>query len=193
MREMVAGRKSLAKVFLPLAGKNPTARDVIDVIGKHFPALDKFFLGLTQGRRARAGGAFEYLIKELFVRLKYPLSSRHVINGQPDFVLPSVEHFRQHAGDCIIFTVKRTLRERWRQIVTEGTRGLGFYLATIDEDISAAGLTAMNHSRINLVVPARIKALRADYEDAPNIITFEQFFRFHLDPGMRRWRAARII
>lgn len=190
---MIAGQKCMAKVFLPLAGKNHTAQDLIDGIGKHFRALDRFYLGLTQGRRARAGGAFEYLIKELLVQLRYPLSSHPIINGQPDFILPSVEHFRLHAADCIIFTVKRSLRERWRQIVTEGTQGLGFYLATIDEDISAAGLAAMNRSRINLVVPTRIKALRGDYKDAPNIITFEQFFRFHLDPAMKRWRAAGTI
>lgn len=38
-----------------------------------------------------------------------------------------------NAPDATIFTIKGTLRERWRQIVTEGTRGLGFFLATIDE------------------------------------------------------------
>ena len=183
----------MAKVFLPLAGKKPTAQNLIDGIGRHFHALDRFFLGLTQGRRARAGGAFEYLIKELFVQLRYPFSSQPIINGQPDFILPSVEHFRLHAADCIIFTVKRSLRERWRQIVTEGTRGLGFYLATIDEEIGANDLAEMNRSRITLVVPTRIKALLADYKKAPNLITFEHFFRFHLDPAMKRWRAARII
>ena len=193
MFEVVAWRKALAKVFLPFAGKKPTAQDLINSIGKHFHALDRFFLGLTQGRRARAGGAFEYLIKELFVQLRYPFSSQPIINGQPDFILPSVEHFRLHAADCIIFTVQRSLRERWRQIVTEGTRGLGFYLATIDEEIGANDLAEMNRSRITLVVPTRIKALRADYKKAPNLITFEQFFRFHLDPAMKRWRAAGII
>jgi hypothetical protein len=70
---------------------------------------------------------------------------------------------------------------------------LGFYLAMIDENISAAGLAAMNESRIRLVVPTRIKALREDYKEAPNIISFEEFFRFHLDPAMRRWRAGKII
>src|SRR5579863_8469794 len=94
---------------------------------------------------------------------------------------------------CIIFTVKRTLRERWRQIVTEGTRGLGFYLATIDEKIAGRDLNEMLNSRINLVVPARIKTIRQDYEQAPNVITFENFFQYHLDPGMVRWRGAGII
>ena len=89
--------------------------------------------------------------------------------------------------------MKRTLRERWSQIVTEGTRGLGFYLATIDESISARDLGEMIHSRINLVVPTRIKDVRPEYLDAPNVISFENFFRFHVDPAMDRWRAAGVI
>jgi len=95
--------------------------------------------------------------------------------------------------DAIIFTVKRTLRERWRQIVTEGTRGMGFFLATIDENVTPRDLKDMLASRIYLVVPTRIKALRKDYTDAPNVITFESFFAFHLDPAMVRWKAAGVI
>ena len=157
-------------------------------MGDYFRALDRFFLRLTQGRRPRAGGAFEYLLRELFVRLRYPFASQPIINGQPDFVMPSIEHFRANPPDCIIFTVKRTLRERWRQIVTEGTRGLGFFLATIDEDVAERDLPEMMSSRINLVVPGRIKSARVDYKNAPNVITFEDFFRFYLDPAMDRWR-----
>jgi hypothetical protein len=191
--EATTGRETLASVFLPLSGENPTAQNLMDTIGRHFFALDRFFLGLTQGRRPRAGKAFELLIRELFVRLQYPFTPQAIINGQPDFVLPSIEHFRRHAADCIIFTVKRTLRERWRQIVTEGTRGLGFYLATIDEDVAVRDLQEMLNARIYLVVPTRIKTIREDYEQAPNVITFENFFQYHLDPAMTRWRGAGVI
>jgi len=191
--EQRAGSEALAEVFVPLVGRRATARDAVRLIGSYFHALDRFCLGLTQGRRPRAGKAFEYLIHRLFSRLRYPFARQPLINGQPDFVLPSLEHFRRHAADCIIFTVKRTLRERWRQIVTEGTRGLGFFLATIDEDVAGRDLGEMLRSRINLVVPARIKLVRTDYQRAPNVISFESFFRFHLDPAMKRWRAARVI
>jgi hypothetical protein len=77
--------------------------------------------------------------------------------------------------------------------VTEGTRGLGFFLATIDEGIAARDLEAMLQSRIYVVVPTRIKMLRPDYEAAVNVITFEHFFQFYLDPAMQRWRAAGVI
>ncbi|HZL68556.1 MAG TPA: type II restriction endonuclease [Candidatus Limnocylindrales bacterium] len=108
-----------SEVFLPLLPSGSTPGDLVRVLGENFYALDRFFLGLTQGRRPRAGAAFELVIRRLFVALNYPFTSQAVINGQPDFILPSVEHFRKNAMDAIIFTVKRTLRERWRQIVTE--------------------------------------------------------------------------
>jgi EcoRII C terminal len=80
-----------------------------------------------------------------------------------------------------------------RQIVTEGTRGMGFFLATIDEGIAVRDLKEMLASRIYLVVPTRIKAIRSNYTSAPNVMTFENFFEYYLDPAMVRWRAAGVI
>jgi hypothetical protein len=189
--ERVAGRETLEEVFLPLLHANTSAEDAVRVVSERFFSLDRFYLALTQGRRPRAGKAFELVIRELFIRLGYPFTPQAVINGQPDFVLPSIEHFRVNAPDCIIFTVKRTLRERWRQIVTEGTRGLGFFLATIDEKVGGRDLGEMLNSRINLVVPDRIK--QQCYSTIPNVVSFEYFFRFHLDPAMERWRDAGLL
>ncbi|GBE38688.1 type-2 restriction enzyme EcoRII [bacterium BMS3Bbin08] len=107
--------------------------------------------------------------------------------------MPSRNHYDGNPMDCIIFTVKRTLRERWRQIVTEGTRGLGFYLATIDESISTKQLGEMRDNRIHLVIPASIKNRIETYTTALNVITYEEFFRHHLDPAVTRWRANGII
>lgn len=176
LQEEASWRAAVGDVLLPLFQKGSSAQHDAGVIADNFPALDRFFLGLTQGRRVRAGKAFELVIRKLFLLLSYPFTAQAVINGQPDFILPSVEHYRRNPMDVIIFTVKRTLRERWRQIVTEGTRGLGFFLATIDEDVAQRDLADMLSSRINLVVPTRIKTIREDYQNAANVITFEDFF-----------------
>lgn len=155
-------------------------------IGNYFDDLDGFFLSLAQSRKSRAGDAFEGIIHTLFRSLNYPFDEQQVINGKPDFLLPSRKHYDTHAMDCIIFTAKRTLRERWRQIVTEGTRGLGFFLATIDDKVSQNQLEEMKRNRIYLVCPATIK--NAFYNDAVNVITFSRFFEDHLDPAMVRWK-----
>ncbi len=191
--ERKAWKKTFAAVFGPLQGKCTTQGEVADLISDNFYALDRFFLSLTQSRRVRAGTAFEVLIREFFVLLKYPFTSQPRIDGNPDFVLPSVEHYEADPLTVIIFTVKRSLRERWRQIVTEGAKGLGFYLATIDPDISAVDLKAMQKQKIFLVVPATYKQEIAHYATAKNVITFEDFFLSYLDPAMLRWKRSGIL
>ncbi len=192
---LTAERPAAVKAISTVLGKklkpNATKDDFFRMLENNFWALDKFFLGLTQGRRPRAGKAFETIIKVLFNKLGYPYTPQAVINGQPDFLLPSLEHFRENPMDCIIFTVKRTLRERWRQITTEGTHGHQFFLATIDENIAARDLPDMLRNRIYLVVPEILKT--NTYSNHQNVISFETFFHQHLDPAMNRWRANAII
>jgi len=173
--------------------KDATAEDTIQCVKLMFTELDRFFLSLTQSRRPRAGSAFEVILKTLFKKLQYPFDEQQIINGKPDFLMPGRAHFDNNPMDSIIFTAKRSLRERWRQIVTEGTRGLGFYLATIDESISENQLTEMMRNRIYLVMPERIKNENKLYNKTGNIISFEDFFTHHLDPAMKRWRANKII
>ena len=182
---------AVRKAFDPLLPDDATANDLFSAIERNFWVLDKFFLGLTQGRRPRAGKAFEHIIKVLFDMLGYPYTPQPIINGQPDFLLPSVEHYRRNAMDCIIFTAKRTLRERWRQITTEGTKGSMFFLATIDEKVAARDLPDMMLHRIYLVMPESIRA--ASYASEANVISFETFFAQHLDPAIQRWRANGVI
>ena len=188
--ERKAWKKAFTAVFGPLHKKCRTPGEVADLISDNFYALDRFFLSLTQSRRVRAGTAFEVLIREFFVLLKYPFTPQPRIDGNPDFVLPSVEHYEADPLTVIIFTVKRSLRERWRQIVTEGAKGLGFYLATIDPAVSAVDLKAMQKQKIFLVVPATFKKKITHYAKATNVITFEDFFLSYLDPAMIRWNRG---
>jgi hypothetical protein len=190
--EHAAGGTALRNVFSRIVDSD-NADAVLSALEENFVALDRFFLGLTQGRRPRAGSAFELVIKDLFTELSYPFTARPNIDGRPDFVLPSVDRYRVNPLDCVVFTVKRTLRERWRQIVTEGTRALGFYLATIDEKVSAGDLRDMVRSKIHLVVPKRIKLEVPLYSSAGNVIDFETFFEHHLDPAMRRWASGGTV
>ena len=115
------------------------------------------------------------------------------MNGKPDFLMPNEVHYRRLATDCIIFTAKRTIRERWRQIATEGTRGKALYLATIDEKVSANQAEEMRQNRIYLVVPEQLKNGVAYYKSAANIISFEDFFTDHLNPAMERWKRAGVV
>ncbi len=160
-------------------------------LGEYFYSFDKFFLSLSQSRKARSGKTFESITNNLFKSLNYPFDEQIIINGKPDFLMPSEKHYRKNPMDCIIFTTKRTLRERWRQIVTEGTRGLGFYLATIDEKISPITLGEMLKHRIYVVCPQTLKD--KCYNNAVNVLSFRQFFKDHLDPAIKRWKDNGVI
>lgn len=160
-------------------------------IGEHFLLLDRFFLSLSQSRKARAGKTFEIIHNTLFKILSYPFSEQAVINGKPDFIMPSIEYYKRNPLGCIVFTAKRTLRERWRQIVTEGTRGIGFYLATIDEKLTSNQLHEMLEHKIFVVVPKDIKERK--YDSTDNVLSFLNFFEDHLDPKVRIWKREGII
>jgi hypothetical protein len=189
--EAPAAAAAIQEVLGPLLPHKPTKDQFFKMLSDHFWVLDKFFLGLTQGRRPRAGKAFEHVIRVLFGTLGYPYDSQPIINGQPDFLLPSVEHYRKYPVDCIIFTVKRSLRERWRQITTEGAHGFRLFLATIDGEVGSRDLLDIKKNRIVLVVPQKVKD--ECYADSEGVITFERFFRHELDPAMARWEEDGVI
>ena len=185
------GSKVLATLVNAIAAAG--ASSIVEIgrrLGEHHKTLDRFYLSLAQSRKARAGRVFETIHNQLFKALNYPFDEQPTINGKPDFVMPSVQHYRTNPLGCVIFTAKRTLRERWRQVVTEGTRGIGFYLATIDEGVSENALKEMIDHRIFLVVPKEIK--NACYKNASNVLTFQSFFEDHLDPKKVVWDRESI-
>lgn len=185
--------KQVIKAFIDhlIENRRPKIDEVGSVVSANYRLFDRFFLSLSQSRKSRAGSAFEEIHNSLFKMLGYPFEEQVLIDGKPDFLMPSEKHYRKNPMDCVIFTAKRTVRERWRQIVTEGTRGLGFYLATIDPKVSSNTLKDMVNNRIYLVVPHNIK--KEYYEGAINVISFRQFFQDHLDPWVEGWRRNKVI
>jgi hypothetical protein len=188
-----AGQRAIELYFDKRVPAKASRQGILKVVANNFHELDRFFLSLAQSRKPRAGGAFEGMIKNLFKKLNYPFAEQQVINGKPDFLMPCREHYDTNPMDCIIFTVKTTLRERWRQIVTEGTRGLGFFLATVDENVSKPQLGEMLRNRIYLVVSQSLKKKVPHYSTAPNVLSFEHFFRDHLDPAVKRWGKVKTL
>ncbi|WP_346838419.1 type II restriction endonuclease [Microbulbifer sp. SAOS-129_SWC] len=157
----------------------------------YFPDLNKLTMSLSQSRKSRAGKAFEGIFQELFSRLGYSYSDQVDIDGaKPDFVMPSEEYFREKPLESIIFTAKRTLRERWRQVVTEANKGYSFFLATFDEKISSNQIEQAAKHKIYVVVPKPLKNDIPHYKSSYNVLSFEEFLKLHLDPAVQRWRAT---
>jgi hypothetical protein len=180
---------SLAEVLDRLTRGLDDRRAIIDAVAGNAVLLNRFFMALAQGRRSRAGRTLEMLLEWMFTRLEVPFARSPRINGKPDFIFPSAEYFEQNPLDCLIFTVKRTLRERWRQIATEGAQGAQFFLATLEPPQGDRVLSEMMRAKITLVVPRQ--RLSASLRGR-NVISFEQFIEDHLEAARQRWRRAGI-
>ncbi|MDQ6986868.1 MAG: type II restriction endonuclease [Mariprofundaceae bacterium] len=176
-----------------LKAENDSGQAVIDKLLAatgtiKFKDMNAFLMSIFQSRKSRAGKAFEYIIRELFSRLSYPFAEQVDVDGAtPDFIMPSEKSFRENPLGSIIFTAKRTLRERWRQVVTEANKGYGFFLATLDNNITQNQINQAAKNKIYIVVPEKLKETNDIYRDAHSVLSFEQFFEQHLDPAVCRW------
>ena len=176
-----------------LKAENDAGQAIIDRLLREtgtvrFEDMNSFLMSIFQSRKSRAGKAFEYIIRELFSRLSYPFAEQVDVDGAtPDFIMPSEEVFRDNPLGSIIFTAKRTLRERWRQVVTEANKGYGFFLATLDDKVTESQIDQAAKNKIYIVVPQALKGANKTYKNAPSVLSFEQFFEQHLDPAMLRW------
>lgn len=181
----------IAEMLIRAKAARLSGKELERLLRKRFFTLDRFFLSLTQSRRNRAGDAFQVIVQTLMQRLGYPHTPQPKLDGQPDFVFPDERHYFDDALDCLVFTVKRSLRERWKQILAEGAKGPMFYLATIDDKVSDAQLGYMHERKVYLVVPKSLAD--AKYRRKRNVISFETFFRDHLDPAIRRWSRRGVV
>ena len=143
---------------------------------KDMQKLDDFFLSLAQARKSRAGKTFETIIRLLFEKLEIPHSYQPVVNGRPDFIVPGKEEYIRAPQDTIVVTAKRTVRERWRQITTEGARGYRFFLATIDRNISGTTLNEMAQNQVTLIIPQAIIDEKTVYQNHSVIKNYKDLF-----------------
>lgn len=170
-----------------------TKNQLENLVKGKFNELRSFYKSISQSRASRAGGSLQNHIAFILGTLNYPFEAQRIINGKPDFILPNAALYHRTPGECILVTAKRTLRERWRQIITEGFRSPQYFLITIDEKQSADSLGEMAGHRIYLVIPERIRQSVSVYQTSGNVINFNAFFTDYLDPAMMRWRQAGII
>lgn len=182
--------KTLVSAFFKQVSKKE--QNTLQFFLKNERVFAGIYMSLIQGRKNRAGKTLERILSLLFEKAGYPFAYQPPdIDGRPDYILPSVDYYHHSPLNCIVFTSKRKLRERWRQIVTEGMRGIGFYLGTIDEDLTVPELTAMTAHHIFVVCPNEIK--KKYYAKASNVLSYEQFFAEHLTPKMKIWKREGIV
>lgn len=174
-----------SRKVVEILGRNPINEKLIE---NKFSELYRVFLGMSQSRKSRAGKSFEGHVTFLFEKLGYPSDAQPIVNGKPDFIMPSKEVYLKQPLSCIVFTVKRTLRERWKQVTTEATKGYRFYLGTIDTGISDNQIKEAAKFKIFIIVPERLKFDNPVYAGNYNVISFREFISDHIEPELKKWK-----
>jgi type II restriction enzyme len=111
---------------------------------------------LLQRRKGRAGLSFQNHFQDILTEEKIPYDAQPDIEGLPDFVIPSVEAYKDKSfplDRLLILGLKTTCKDRWRQVLEEGPRVRRKHIVTLQQGISVSQLLKMKKSNVSLVVP----------------------------------------
>lgn len=146
-----------------------------------FDSIDGFIgkaQAILQARKSRAGRSLENHVEYLLTEAHVPFEMRKVVDGtRPDVIIPSKQAYDNPGfpGDRLYMVgVKRTCKDRWRQVAREAPRAQNRYILTLQEGISAAQLDEICAARLTLIVPSD---LHAKYPPAyrPRLLTVDAF------------------
>ena len=150
----------------------------------------------AQSRKTRAGGSAQYHIEFILDELGYKglYERQRILNGTVDFLFPSFEMWQKDRRRCTVLSIKRTLRERYKQVFEElsATRGLVFYLLSTQteseaqKDITQEKVQRLNKQNVYLIVRDVIKQGRFPQE--ANVLGFTDFFCKELPRLKDRWK-----
>jgi hypothetical protein len=133
-----------------------TAADGADVEG--FLA---FSLSVQNRRKARAGQALEHHLQAVFEaqKIAFVRGAETENRNKPDFLFPSVEAYCNQsfpAQNLSMLGSKSTLKDRWRQVLSEAERIPDKHLLTLEPAVSENQTDEMRAKQLQLVVPRRL-------------------------------------
>jgi len=169
---------------------------IISSLIEKFDIFYEIFKRAKQARVSRAGGSFEIHMMSALKSGGIPHAAQNIFDGsKPDFVLPSGYIYRDpvlRRDLALVLTLKTTLRERWKQVVSESTN-CPIYLATLDESVPSRTLDKLKAKDITLVVPEKFKTSEfSEYQAHTNVISFRTFFDELLENRYDQWHAKGI-
>lgn len=156
-----------------------------------------FEQSLSQGRRTRAGGSPQLHFEHLLHRLGYTgeFETQAVLNGKVDFLFPNRMAWEKDRQRCIIVSIKRSLRERYKQVFEELgiTGGLSVYLLvaeTLEEarkDLTHSKIEQIGRQNVYLVVRDIVK--QELFQSEQRIFAFSRFMLQELPLRRQLWKS----
>jgi hypothetical protein len=176
---------------------NPDPIETLIEISKPLAHFYKLLMeSFAQSRKTRAGGSAQYHIEFILDELGYKglYERQRILNGTVDFLFPSFEMWQKDRRRCTVLSIKRTLRERYKQVFEElsATRGLVLYLLSTQteseaqKDITQEKVQRLNEQNVYLIVRDVIKQGRFPQE--ANVLGFTDFFCKELPRLKDRWK-----
>ncbi|NKB76370.1 MAG: restriction endonuclease [Gammaproteobacteria bacterium] len=122
-----------------------------------------FSLSVQNRRKSRAGHALENHLESIFRArsISYSRGANTENRHKPDFLFPSIAAYRDYcfpSSELRMLGSKSTLKDRWRQVLTEAQRIDIKHLLTLEPAISEHQTDQMKSEQLQLVVPSRIQS-----------------------------------
>jgi len=140
-------------------------RIVEERIQDGFAGVEDFIetsLGILNRRKSRAGYALEHHIEQVLVdnQIEYVRGARTENRAKPDFLFPSAELYDDPqfpANGLSMLAAKATVKERWRQVLSEAARIPNKHLLTLSPGITENQTDEMKANSLQLVIPTEIQ------------------------------------
>lgn len=122
--------------------------------------LRDYFLSVSQSRKQRGGKDFELQVQVLLEKAGVPFVAQPR-RERVDLILPNQELWRIDRARAVLISLKRTLRERWRQVADElySLRCPNTYLLTAEKHLAGRAVEGIFARNIYLVVWDEVKAV----------------------------------
>jgi hypothetical protein len=133
--------------------------DLSRITPEQYRLLRGYFLSVSQSRKQRGGKDFELQVQLLLSHAQIPFKAQ-TRRERVDLVLPDEQLWQMDRARAVLISLKRTLRERWRQVADElyALRCPNTYLLTAEEHLAAATVREIFQRNIYLVVWDEVKA-----------------------------------
>lgn len=182
------GRKSLDEQLVKLTESEyqlfkMAERQIVqhDII-RTFKSVDDFLetaSSIMNRRKSRAGQSLEHHVQSIFTAAGLQYDAQAKIEGEkkPDLLFPGKAAYEDASfptEKLRLMGVKTTCKDRWRQVLNEGSRVAAKHILTLQSGISSKQLTEMSVAGVTLVVPT---SLHKEYPAAQRsqILSVEQF------------------
>jgi len=149
------------------------------------PVLKGYYLSIAQSRKQRGGQDFQLQVEFLLKNAAIPYE-KQATESRVDFLLPSKKAFEKDRPRSVVLSLKRTLRERWKQVASEikDLKCPNTYLVTT-EKITPKDVDDIKALTIYFVVWDSVK--RQSFPSEPAVVGFSKLIGDIVGLYMPQW------